>query len=369
MDDKLFEIFSENTEIPAVVRKHANAALAQIEGRKHPDSPNLRPYGAGRKKSPRRILRTVLIAASLVALLCTGVLAAGHYLGISDFFARSGRTLSEDASSLVQSVTSQTATENPLVDFEVKEALYDSETVYVVLSARAADPDKYLLVPSDTTAPEDPAQTIGLDSPLTIGEYAEANEKEILYIGCGFDYTQHPSMDSYSFRSTLMPDGSMSIMIQGNGWDSSAQTLTCQNTVAPPGAKNVDDILRSEITFPVENLDDTASYSYIPADSADLPEGFTLYGVTLKETALGLYAEISYAPAENQSVPLFSFLDESLTAWDGFLGSTGSRTQEDGSLLAQFSYAKRAVPDTLILQISHPETGEVLKNISFVRNN
>ena len=48
MDDKLYEIFSENTDIPAVVREHAQNALFQIQEEAPQTSlPKVRARGAG----------------------------------------------------------------------------------------------------------------------------------------------------------------------------------------------------------------------------------------------------------------------------------------------------------------------------------
>lgn len=353
MDDKLYEIFSENTDIPAVVREHAQDALFQIqkETKKTP-----RPTVRTRRS---RILRPLLIAAALTALLCTGVIAAEHYFGISDFFKKNGRSLEKAASDQIAPVSSQTVSENPLVEFTVKEALYDSEFLYVLIHAQARTPDSYLLVPDDLTLPEDPISTLGIDSPLSIAEYAAANHKEILYVGCGLDHEKHPDMATCNFQSTMNADGSLTTLLYGGGWNSEEETLSLYGHVRTPDAQSMDDILSSELTFSLQNTGNTVKHSYVPADTAVSSE-LQLHEITLMETDLGLYAEIHYTPTDTERVLVLDLAegDILMTCMEG-----GSKILEDGSFLTRFSYEKRELPDTLTLLVSDLQKDEIIERI------
>ena len=303
MDDKLYEIFSENTDIPAVVREHAQDALFQLQ-KEAPMAPlpRVRP----RK---RRVLRPLLVAAALTALLCTGVIAAEHYFGISDFFKKNGQSLEEAASDRIESVSSQTVSENPLVEFTVKEALYDSEFLYVLIHAQAKTPDSYLLVPDDLTLPEDPISNLGIDSPLSIAEYASANNKEILYVGCGLDHEKHPNMATCNFQSTMNADGSLTTLLYGGGWNSEEETLSLYGHVRTPDAQSMEDVLSSELTFSLQDLGNTVKHSYVPVDTAN-SSAIQLHEVTLMETDLGLYTEIHYTPADTERALVLDYLAE-----------------------------------------------------------
>lgn len=353
MDDKLYEIFSENTDIPAIVREHAQNALFQIQ--EEAPQTSLPKVRARR----RRVLRPLLIAAALTALLCTGVIAAEHYFGISDFFKKNGQTLEEAAAKQIESVSSQTVSENPLVEFTVKEALYDSEFLYVLIHAQAKTPDSYLLIPDDLTLPEDPISSLGIDSPLSIAEYASANHKEILYVGCGLDHEKHPDMPTCNFQSTMNPDGSLTTLLYGGGWNSEEETLSLYGHVRTPNAQSMEDILSSELTFSLQNLGNTVKHSYLPADPASGSQ-IQLHEVSLMETDLGLYAEIRYTQADMER-PLSLGLAEGDSPMISREG--GSKVLEDGSLLARFSYEKRELPDRLTLLVNDLQTEEVLERV------
>lgn len=353
MDDKLYEIFSENTDIPAVVREHAQDALFQIQ-KEAPQAPlpRMRP----RK---RRVLRPLLVAAALTALLCTGVIAAEHYFGISDFFKKNGQSLEKAASDRIESVSSQTVSENPLVKFTVKEALYDSEFLYVLIHAQAKTPDSYLLVPDDLTLPEDPISNLGIDSPLSIAEYASANNKEILYVGCGLDHEKHPDMATCNFQSTMNADGSLTTLLYGGGWNSEEETLSLYGHVRTPEAQSMEDVLSSELTFSLQNLGNTVKHNYLPADTSNSFK-IQLHEVTLMETDLGLYAEIHYTPIDSER-PLSVDLaegDSPIVSVEG-----GSKALEDGSFLTRISYEKRELPDALTLLVSDLQQDEIVERI------
>lgn len=353
MDDKLYEIFSKNTDIPAVVREHAQDALSKLQ--KAPGKALL-PRVRTRR---RRVLRPLLVAALLTALLCTGVIAAEHYFGISDFFKKNGQPLNEAADQQIEPVSSQTVSQNPLVEFTVKEALYDSEFLYVLIHAQAKAPDSYLLVPDDLTLPEDPISSLGIDSPLSIAEYASANHKEILYVGCGLDHEKHPDMPTCNFQSTMNADGSLTTLLYGGGWNSEAETLSLYGHVRTPDAKSMEDILSSELTFSLQNTGNTVKHSYIPADTASSSQ-IQLHEITLMETDLGLYAEIHYTQTDLER-PLILDLAEGDSPMIPITG--GSKALEDGSLLARFSYEKRELPDALTLLVSDLQTDEIVERI------
>lgn len=353
MDDKLYEIFSENTDIPAVVREHAQDALFQLQ-KEAPQAPlpRVRP----RK---RRVLRPLLVAAALTALLCTGVIAAEHYFGISDFFKKNGQSLEETASDRIESVSSQTVSENPLVEFTVKEALYDSEFLYVLIHAQAKTPDSYLLVPDDLTLPEDPISNLGIDSPLSIAEYASANNKEILYVGCGLDHEKHPNMATCNFQSTMNADGSLTTLLYGGGWNSEEETLSLYGHVRTPDAQSMEDILSSELTFSLQDLGNTVKHSYVPVDTAN-SSAIQLHEVTLMETDLGLYTEIHYTPADTERALVLN-LAEGDTLMVSIEG--GQKALEDGSFLDRHSYEKRELPDSLTLLVSDLQKDEIIERI------
>ena len=140
-DDKLYDILKEDTMIPGKVERAIQETYTQIESGK-----------VDRKSStyvsPKRRFRTAAaIGIAALAIGTTAYAAATKQSAILNSLSMFGLTLPEQAESLIETEIAQEKTDNDIVNFSVREALCDKNTIIVSVEAKAAEPDKYLLVP------------------------------------------------------------------------------------------------------------------------------------------------------------------------------------------------------------------------------
>ena len=168
------------------------------------------------KKAVRPAWKVAAAAVALSVIIPTGVYAASHYFGISDFFLQSGHKLTADADKLIEKDIPQTTekdtSEKMPVTFTVQEALCDSGSVSIVIEAKAKESGKYLLVPGDALE-TDPLENIGVTGQGTIGEYAEKKNLEILHVSTGFQADSPFCPDGCSYITKALNDDTMSICV------------------------------------------------------------------------------------------------------------------------------------------------------------
>ena len=92
MDNKLFDIFSEETEVPECVYRRVDATLEMIENSAESDK------GHQRKNWKRSLILTV---AAVMAFGAT-VFAAEKYMGISSFFQEVGNKMPKEAQAMIE---------------------------------------------------------------------------------------------------------------------------------------------------------------------------------------------------------------------------------------------------------------------------
>lgn len=105
MDDKLFDIFSEETEVPECVYRRVDATLEMIENSAESDKGDRREDSTGRKinridrienistrkdSKKKNWKRSLILTAAAVMAFGATVFAAEKYMGISSFFQEVG---------------------------------------------------------------------------------------------------------------------------------------------------------------------------------------------------------------------------------------------------------------------------------------
>ena len=177
MDNKLFDIFSEETEVPECVYRRVDATLEMIENSAESDK------GHQRKNWKRSLILTV---AAVMAFGAT-VFAAEKYMGISSFFQEVGNKMPKEAQAMIEKDPVQQEDGDSILTYTVKEALCDKNSVQVVVEVAAKERGKYLLAGQDTMN-EDPVRNLGIESDKTIGEYAAEKGLIIVKVGASFDF-------------------------------------------------------------------------------------------------------------------------------------------------------------------------------------
>lgn len=141
MDDRLFDIFSEETDVSKCVQNRIDETLEMLE------SVNCKNLEKPGKKTWKRSL-----FFSFAAVLAFGatVFAAEKYMGISSFFSTIGAKMPEEAQALIEKEPVQQEDGDSIITYTVKEALCDKNSVQIVVEATAKERGKYLLVGQDT---------------------------------------------------------------------------------------------------------------------------------------------------------------------------------------------------------------------------
>ena len=157
-------------------------------------------------------------AAAVFALLLVGstTYAATRYFGLWDFFERIGEKVPREAEELVVKDVEQTEsplTEEGVATYTVKEALCDSETIYIVLEASAVEQGKYFFAPTDAI-PEDMVSDWGIDSSMSVTEYAASKNLTPVYIGGGIMNTDELGIAVTTMDFRAVSDDVMDIMIR-----------------------------------------------------------------------------------------------------------------------------------------------------------
>ncbi|MDE6982839.1 MAG: hypothetical protein K2P60_15800, partial [Lachnospiraceae bacterium] len=234
-------------------------------------------------------------AAAVFALLLVGstTYAATRYFGLWDFFERIGEKVPREAEELVVKDVEQTEsplTEEGVATYTVKEALCDSETIYIVLEARAVEQGKYFFVPTDAI-PEDIVSNWGIDSSMSVTEYAASKGLTPIYIGGGIMNTDELgiAVTTMDFRS--VSDDVMNIMMRcGKTEDGKTLDVVCQGTAWQDGA----DTMRKEITFTLTDMSTSEKMCYVPV-SGDIPgTEARVEKAEVIQTDIGTYMEITY---------------------------------------------------------------------------
>ena len=237
-------------------------------------------------------------AAAVFALLLVGstTYAATRYFGLWDFFERIGEKVPREAEELVVKDVEQTEsplTEEGVATYTVKEALCDSETIYIVLEASAVEQGKYFFAPTDAI-PEDMVSDWGIDSSMSVTEYAASKNLTPVYIGGGIMNTDELGIAVTTMDFRAVSDDVMDIMIRcGKTEDGKTLDVVCQGTARQDGA-DMDGIMRKEITFTLNDMSISEKMCYVPV-SGEIPgTEAKVEKAEVIQTDIGTYMEITY---------------------------------------------------------------------------
>lgn len=246
------------------------------------------------------------VAAAVVALsviIPTGVYAAGHYFGISDFFKQNGHKLTADADKLIEKNIPQTTEKNTSeempVTFTVQEALCDSGAVRVVIEVKAKESGRYLLVPQDALE-TDSLENIGITGQGTIGEYAKKKNLEILYVGSGFQDGSPFFPDVSSYSEKFLSDDTMAICVTAERTPEDTDLdVIMMNTVRRAGS---DDIIRTTTSFGLQDGSSSEEVMYAVSGSMEVPgTQAVITKVVMEKTEVSTYVTVYYTDPQGES--------------------------------------------------------------------
>ena len=224
MDDKLFDIFSEETTVPKCVLDRIDETLDTLERTEDKKKETRSTGGRTNRKNWKRSL--VLSFAAVMAFGAT-VFAAEKYMGISSFFSNGGARLSKEAQALIENEPVQQEDGDSILTFTVKEALCDKNSVQIVVEAAAKERGKYFLVGEDSSY-DDPVSNLGIDSDQTIEEYAGEKGLTVVRVNAHFEFGEELGISSASGDFCSREDDVLMIYssaVKGN--QSSNLTVSC----------------------------------------------------------------------------------------------------------------------------------------------
>lgn len=369
MDDKLFDVFSEETEVPECVRRRVDETVEMIENSAESDKGYRKEEKTGKvingtdrmgkigtRKNWKRSL--ILTFAAVMAFGAT-VFAAEKYIGISGFFQEVGNKLPEEAKGMIEKDPVQQEDGDSILTYTVKEALCDKNSVQVVMEVTAKERGKYLLAGQDTMN-EDPVRNLGIESDKTIGEYAAEKGLIIVKTGVSFDFNSDLGIETAVVDYRNLEDDVVDFYSSAvKTKESKDLTVSCIGTATLPDAKCVDDVMRTNITFQLEDKSQGKSATYVPVDG----EGITADGkvkilsADIEETEVGDYATIHCIFLEESDSISLDVTDLDGNLWQISDLGGGSEVAEVGKEATfQMSYQKTDLADEIGIRAYDCET-------------
>ena len=326
----------------------------------------------------RKLRLSAAIAVAACLILATAAFAAVSHWGLFDFLDQGGDSGAlPEAAEIVATDPPQEGGEGELASFRLREAVYDGEYVYMVVDATPAD--GMLLLGPDMLPPDEMRNMTRDDSiPMTIGEYAEANDLQMAIVGISTAAAAEGAEDAIaSFDWRLEADGTLVFMLSGDAprgaGDAFETTLLCSVTPLVSAAEGegiimqyfeedgeepvskyigygVDEahIQRSELAFALTAAGSAEAQAY-DLGAAYPGCGVRVERVTFEPSPMALYYEIRFtitdeaAYAATEDGVQFEFLDangERLP--DGATMSGQTAAQADGSLVQSGSLSAQS---------------------------
>lgn len=349
MDDKLFDIFSEETTVPKCVLDRIDETLDTLERTEDKKKETRSTGGRTNRKNWKRSL--VLSFAAVMAFGAT-VFAAEKYMGISSFFSNGGARLSKEAQALIENEPVQQENGDSILTFTVKEALCDKNSVQIVVEAAAKERGKYFLVGEDSSY-DDPVSNLGIDSNQTIEEYAGEKGLTVVRVNAHFEFGEKLGISSASGDFRSQEDDVLMIYssaVKGN--QSSNLTVSCVGVAMLPDAKSVDDVMRTNITFQLEDKSQKRTVTYVPKNAEDgiiTADGkVKILSVEVEESEIGEYAAIHYMVLGDASNIALDVTDANGNLWNmTSVGGSAETTQNTKEGVWKIMYEKTDLPDEI----------------------
>lgn len=357
-ESKYIQILSTEAKVPADVQKKADIAYSIIQAK----SKEIEYAGRFRKANIYNKKRIALLIAALSLLFASTAFAAIKHMGLADFFAKSGKQLPGQASSMIETNIKQDKTNNNLVSFNVREAICDNQTITAVIEAIPVAPDKYLLIATDTRF-DDSVSNMGIETEnnVTLVEYAAAENKQLLHVSPSLSYNGTNIMQSVDY--TTENDGTVVFIIKGdNILELDNISLTCDITVYPIDYDgNYGEIIKDSFDFILTNKSTQVTANYKPIVAEKVKDtGVIVDKIILKKTELGIYTELTFhlsPDATEDQIALaksglwFEYLDDSGNVWESGLSSIGEIEQINESVFVQKNdFMDRMLPDVITVR-------------------
>lgn len=341
--------------IPGEVEHAVQEAYAQIESGK------VERKSSTGQDSRWNFRRAAAIAIATLAIGTTAF-AATRQSTIFDYFSgyTNGRALPEQAKSLIETEIAQKKVDNGIVSFSVREALCDKNTIFVAIEAKAAEPDKYLLVPEWYHIQDgDYAKKMNMSSlnpsmpekKMKIADYLEKYNKELLPISLDLD----TGADETSSFFNLEEDGTaLFTWVSENIIHKETMNLSCRTDVSYHG-----ELLTDMLDFTINDSSEENEIFLYRAAGNEPVKGTNVIidELKLEKSAINItctltshYAGDPEKIPEDFSIPLFSFFGPDGKQLKNGPGIPGGAERKDGVFTQTETLALTELPEQITLQ-------------------
>ena len=383
--DDMINGLRDEMDIPETVWRGYVRTLSELpekNGKRNSSGGKKTEYGnRSRRRREAGSGMSLLKAAALVLISVTvigsGVYAAEKYFGILDFLGGKENIetpLPVEAEDLIVPITEQEQEktvnmEGIPVEYTIKEAMCDSDSIYVVLEAKAKEAGRYFFVPEDAIA-EDPVLDWGVESDMSVEEYAASKNLEIKHVNAGIQNTDELGIGASAIYFQAVSDDVMDIMIEcGKTKKEKTLDVVCTGILWDESMVDMEEIMRTEIRFTLTDISETVATAYVPSGAADVPgTGAVIEKAEVIQTELGTYVEILYRD-ESQDMSLMPCfrLMENEGEEHRIRMASGTERLADGEYFWKLALEKMELGESITLEAYNAETKEVYGTFELIR--
>lgn len=282
----------------------------------------------------RRLIGLILAACLVFTLAVTAY--AMDFLGIRAMFDNQNRELPEAAEPYIQQHTETAAAED--WSARITESLCDPGKILTTVTVSGGD--KYILAPTDAM-PEDSAGIIGVDGSQTLGEFAAAQGKQLLFVGASLMQNENLGIFTEAQTFVSISPTEMNILVEsGRSGGAAGGDAVC----SIHGRDEAENILKLKVPFTLEPTPAEGERVYVPAEPNAIP-GMTVGNATVTETPLGLSVRWMETVTDQEAwYNIMKTEVEGVTYREG-----GAVLEDDGNWYFQFSMGEGTVGDTMVV--------------------
>lgn len=283
----------------------------------------------------RRIAAVILAACLVFSLAVTAY--AMNLFGIREMFRTANRQLPETADPYIQQHTETAAAED--WSARITESLCDTGKILTTVTVSGGD--RYIVVPTDAMA-EDSVGFIGMEGELTLGEYAQAQGKELLFVGASLMQNEHLGIFTEAQTFVNLSDTEMNILVEsGRGAGADGGDAICRVYARDEAGTRLD----LEVPFVLEPVPAEGERVFVPDDPEAIP-GMTVGEATIKETPLGLSVRWMETVTDQEAwYNIMKVEIEGVSYREG-----GTVLEDDGNWYFQFAMGEGTVGDTMTVR-------------------
>lgn len=250
---------------------------------------------ASRRHQSFGFFQKAAVAALLAIVLPVTAFAAAKKMGLLEYLSLAGIQDTPAIEALSYNVMEKQAYRNNYAEYTVVEAVCDDQVLYIAAEITPLD-ESTLLVPQFVME-EESASIMKIDGAehVTVGEYAAAQGKSLVYADIGYWNGDAHIDGSVDFRCD--PDGTLHYFYSAvNTFQTRQLTLSCAGVAYTDGMSVAD---RVEFDVALFDRSRTHEEAYTVFDPVIATEtGIQITELVLQETELGLYATLTFT-AEN----------------------------------------------------------------------